>query len=544
MTTTAKASTLQDEHEIANLMTGWIYRDVGDWDSLRGLFHEEARITVSWFSGLAADFVDASARMGGSDFRTKHLIAAPAISFSPSGRRAVSETNAIVVGENRRLSLGAVTHNRFIDRVERRAGRWGIVDRASIYDFSSFTFPLGIPETIDRDAVAKFPAEYAALAYLLEASGFPVHGTFTVKNSDQEREIRSSASQWLDQSETAVPSYPRRGIMTYSESSDRADVFVSHKYEEHIVDLGEIRMNYAVAGNPHHPAVLLIPAQTESWWGYEQAMTLLSGSYQVYAVDLRGQGRSTWTPGRYSLDIFGGDLIRFIDRVIGRPVIVSGLSSGGTIAAWLSAFAAPGQVVAAVYEDSPLFASEANPSVGPSVRQGMGPMFRLWHKWLGSQWSIGDYAGMQAALPRELPAWMLAALKRMSGDTSGAAAPPDGQVPQDLREYDPEWGDAFASGRATENCDHANMLSHVRVPVLFTHHFRHVDASTGNILGALSDLQVARVRELVESAGNSFTYRSFPDMPHSMHGHDPATYAATVTEWLDALDLPSTNRNA
>ncbi len=205
MTTTATASTLKDEHDIANLMTGWIYRDISDWDCLRDLFHPDARITVSWFSGLAADFIDASARMGGSDFRTKHVIAAPAISFSPSGHRAVSETNAIVVGENRRLSLGAVTHNRFIDRIERRAGRWGIVDRASIYDFSSFTFPLGISETIDHDAVAKFPAEYAALAYLLDASGFPVRGTFPVKNSDQEREIKSSASQWLDQHETAAP---------------------------------------------------------------------------------------------------------------------------------------------------------------------------------------------------------------------------------------------------------------------------------------------------------------------------------------------------
>jgi hypothetical protein len=35
------------------------------------------------------------------------------------------------------------------------------------------------------------------------------------------------------------------------------------------VDLGEIRMNYAVAGDP---AMLLVPAQTESWWGYEAAM--------------------------------------------------------------------------------------------------------------------------------------------------------------------------------------------------------------------------------------------------------------------------------
>jgi pimeloyl-ACP methyl ester carboxylesterase len=262
-------------------------------------------------------------------------------------------------------------------------------------------------------------------------------------------------------------------------------------------------------------------------------MTLLSQSYQVYAVDLRGQGRSTWTPGRYSLDIFGGDLVRFIDRVIGRPVIVSGLSSGGTIAAWLAAFALPGQVRAAVFEDSPLFASEENPAVGPSIRQGVGPMFRLWHKWLGAQWSIGDYAGLQAALPRELPGWMLAALARMAGEFA-----PGGQVPQNLREYDPEWGDAFASGRATVNCDHASMLSQVRVPVLLTHHFRYVDASTGNILGALTDLQAARVRELVEAAGGSVAYRSFPDMPHSMHEHVPATYVTTVTEWLAGLKLP------
>jgi hypothetical protein len=197
MSTTATAATLQDERDIAHLMTGWIYRDTGEWDSLRGLFHPGAHIDITWFSGLAADFVTASARMGRSDFRTKHVITAPLIRFAPSGMRAVAETNAIVVGENRRLSLGAETHNRFLDRLERRGGRWGIADRASIYDFSFFTFPAGLPEAIDRDAVAKFPAEYAALAYLLEASGFPVRGSFPVKDSQTERDLKSAASQWL-----------------------------------------------------------------------------------------------------------------------------------------------------------------------------------------------------------------------------------------------------------------------------------------------------------------------------------------------------------
>jgi pimeloyl-ACP methyl ester carboxylesterase len=316
------------------------------------------------------------------------------------------------------------------------------------------------------------------------------------------------------------------------EAADHEEIFVTHGIPEHMVDLGEIRMNYATLGDPSSPALLLIPAQTESWWGYEKAMRLLADRFQVFAVDLRGQGRSTWTPGRYTLDVFGGDLVRFIDRVIKRPAIVSGLSSGGTIAAWLSAYAAPGQILAAVYEDTPLFASEMNPSCGQSIRQGVGPMFSLWHKWLGPQWSLGDWEGMLRAMPSELLASILEGLAAMA--PAGAGQAPTG-VPQDLKEYDPEWGAAFASGFATAATDHEVMLAQVKVPVLFTHHFHRVDETTGTLMGAISDLQVNRVEQLVSGAGNSFTYESFPRMPHSMHGHAPDTYATTVTEWVDAL---------
>ncbi|MFD2421175.1 alpha/beta fold hydrolase [Amycolatopsis pigmentata] len=315
--------------------------------------------------------------------------------------------------------------------------------------------------------------------------------------------------------------------MNYLEAGDHPDIFVGHGYPEHTVDLGEIRMNYAVAGDPANPAILLVPAQSESWWGYEKAMPLLAERYQVYAVDLRGQGRSTWTPGRYSLDLFGNDLVRFIDRVIGRPVVVSGLSSGGVIAAWLSAFAAPGQLRAAVYEDAPLFSSEVNPAVGQSVRQGAGSIFRLWHKWLGSQWSIGDVEGMAKAMATELPGWLPFGQANKEDRPAG--------VPQNLREYDPEWGEAFWSGRVALTCDHETMLSQVKAPVLFTHHAHYLDPATGNLIGAISDQQVSYVGKLVEGAGNSFTYRAFPEMPHSMHDHDPATYVTTVTDWL--LDL-------
>ena len=79
-----------------------------------------------------------------------------------------------------------------------------------------------------------------------------------------------------------------------------AQTYVSHTYPEQMVNLGEISMNYTVTGAE---------------------------------VDLRGQGRSTRTPGRYTLDNMGDDLVRFMQIVIQKPCIVAGLSSGGVLSA-------------------------------------------------------------------------------------------------------------------------------------------------------------------------------------------------------------------
>ena len=223
--------------------------------------------------------------------------------------------------------------------------------------------------------------------------------------------------------------------------------YVAHSYPELTVDLGEVVMNYAVTGANGAPALLLAPGQTESWCGYEAAMKLLEADFRVYAVDLRGQGRSTRTPGRYSLDNMGNDLVRFIQLVIARPCIVAGLSSGGVLSCWLSAYAPPDLIRAAYYEDAPLFASEVAPACGFGIRQGYGDMFLLMSRFLGDQRSIGDWAGMVAAAPAALPAWMAPMLPR------------GGEPPQTLKEYDPEWARAFWSGTASVNCAHHLMLS-------------------------------------------------------------------------------------
>lgn len=189
-------TTASDRQQLNDLMNGWIHRDLGEWAQLRNLFHPDGTIEITWFEGLASDFVNGSMRMGASDLRTKHLIASPRVTFNAAGNKALLETNAIIIAENVKLSLGCESHNRFYDLAEKRDGDWKLFHRQSIYDMGTFTFPQGIVE-IDPATVAKYPREYAALAYLLEKSGFPLGREFATRGSKLEADMKAAGQHWL-----------------------------------------------------------------------------------------------------------------------------------------------------------------------------------------------------------------------------------------------------------------------------------------------------------------------------------------------------------
>ncbi|WP_371775619.1 nuclear transport factor 2 family protein [Streptomyces sp. NBC_01438] len=185
---------IEDRAAITDLMTGWIHRDLSEWEQLGDLFHPGATIAITWFDGLATDFVAGSARMGASDLRNKHFVGNPSITFN--GDRAFVETNAMIVAENVALELGATTHNRFLDQVEKRDGVWRIVRRESSYDMSYFNFLVKVQE-VDEKKIRSYPREYAALAYLLDNSGFPIVRDFPTRDSDLEAAIKAAGAEWL-----------------------------------------------------------------------------------------------------------------------------------------------------------------------------------------------------------------------------------------------------------------------------------------------------------------------------------------------------------
>ena len=73
--------------------------------------------------------------------------------------------------------------------------------------------------------------------------------------------------------------------------------YISHTYPEQLFGTGEV---HVTLGDEGLPPLLLIPGQTESWWGYEDTLPLLADHFSEYAVDPRGQGRD---PGLFSTTI-------------------------------------------------------------------------------------------------------------------------------------------------------------------------------------------------------------------------------------------------
>ena len=127
-------------------------------------------------------------------------------------------------------------------------------------------------------------------------------------------------------------------------------------FKEKIYDTGEVRLNYLV-GPERKKKLLLLPAQMGNWESYRKVLLPLSGYFQIFCLDIRGHGKSSWTPGAYSFAIIGRDLESFIENVVQGPLAVAGNSSGGLLALWCGANLGS-RIEGLLLEDAPLFSAE------------------------------------------------------------------------------------------------------------------------------------------------------------------------------------------
>lgn len=93
------------------------------------------------------------------------------------------------------------------------------------------------------------------------------------------------------------------------------------------IELNDIVVNYQRRGSG--PPVVLVHGLAEDHRSWDTVSARLD-DFTVYAVDLRGHGRTTSGRGEGTLSQLGGDLEAFL-RVVTGPAAVAGYSLGGTV---------------------------------------------------------------------------------------------------------------------------------------------------------------------------------------------------------------------
>ncbi|HEY6316149.1 MAG TPA: alpha/beta fold hydrolase [Streptosporangiaceae bacterium] len=97
--------------------------------------------------------------------------------------------------------------------------------------------------------------------------------------------------------------------------------------EVQLIRAGPVRLAYRESGAASAAPVVLLHALGETAEDWDQVAAALSRSWHVYAVDLRGHGRSDW-PGQYTLPLLRDDVTGFLDALGLGEVTLIGLPAG------------------------------------------------------------------------------------------------------------------------------------------------------------------------------------------------------------------------
>jgi hypothetical protein len=194
------ASTSEDRQSIRELVETWVvWRDAGDWERFRTVWHDDGRMMATWFQGPAEEFIRVSRE--GFDRGVSSLHFLGGCSVEVEGTRAVAQTKMTI-------SQRALVHDvlcdvvctgRFHDFLENREGRWGIVLRQPIYEKDRLD-PVdpAATLTLDPQLLERFPAGYRHLAYLQTQIGFAVKPDMPGLTGPEVEALYARGRAWLE----------------------------------------------------------------------------------------------------------------------------------------------------------------------------------------------------------------------------------------------------------------------------------------------------------------------------------------------------------
>ena len=191
---------LLDRLTIRQLVDNWVvWRDAGDWDRFRTVWHDDGIMQATWTQGTADEFIAMSKAGWAKGVSILHFLGGNSVDLN--GDRAISQTKMTISQRAmvHDVLVDVVCTGRFFDFIERRDGKWGFVLRQPIYEKDRMD-PVdpAAKLVLDQQVLARFPEGYRHLAYLQEQIGYKIKLDMPGLKGPQVEALVARGKAWLN----------------------------------------------------------------------------------------------------------------------------------------------------------------------------------------------------------------------------------------------------------------------------------------------------------------------------------------------------------
>ncbi|MBL8386191.1 MAG: nuclear transport factor 2 family protein [Burkholderiales bacterium] len=190
---------LIDKLAIIETVQNWaVWRDAGDWERFRTVWHDDGWMSATWFQGPAEKFIEVSRAGFERGVSILHFLGGTSVDLE--GRRAIAQTKMTI---NQRapvdgVLVDVVCTGRFYDFFEKRANGWRIVRRQPIYEKDRLdVVDPSASLKLDPGLLIQFPEGYRHLAYLQSKVGFTIKRDMPGLKGEVVQALYARGAKWL-----------------------------------------------------------------------------------------------------------------------------------------------------------------------------------------------------------------------------------------------------------------------------------------------------------------------------------------------------------
>lgn len=280
---------------------------------------------------------------------------------------------------------------------------------------------------------------------------------------------------------------------------------------EETFDTGEVKIHYAASGDTGPPLVLL-HGITNRWESFLNMMPALTAQWRVFALDLRGHGKSGHVAGGYRGECLSEDVIRFLEQRVAERAVIYGHSLGGFVTTYVAS-QRPELVRAIALADSPFFFDTVNSSAYPE-------MFSKLRSLIASETVLSGFVAALQELTITHPAYGTAKLRSLPFHDEAFLR----WWARSLMAMDPEVLTMAVDGRLSENW-RPEFVEEICCPTLII----QADPKWGGLVTP-RDVQACR------AAVKDVVHVTLEGVGHSLHIHQPGPVLRVLLNFLGSLD--------